>query len=226
MFTSIAIVSQPGLEVDEIREQLRNPVRFKVREFFSLDEVNQGLKQFPFDILLMRVKVFTPQHVQMISRVRAAFPSAGLITMSPEIDPSAKYQTKTIQRHKLLHEALELNDLQLIVEKLAKGETSAARLHPRVRREGECELFDAEKGTRFKARFLDFAQMGARLLVNPKTPLKKNMRLQLHYRSTSEPTRIHRIESSIVWAEINSGMVGTIVNGPQQVIGMRFIAAL
>jgi hypothetical protein len=226
VFTSIAIVSQPGLEVDEIREQLRNPVRFKVREFFSLDEVNQGLKQFPFDVLLMRVKVFTPQHVQMIARVRSAFPHAGLITMSPEIDPGAKYQTKSIQRHKLLHEALELNDLQLIVEKLAKGETSAARLHPRVRREGECELVDAEKGTRWKARFLDFAQMGARLLVNPKTPLKKNMRLQLHYRSTSEPTRIHRIESSIVWAEINSGMVGTIVNGPQQVIGMRFIAAL
>lgn len=226
MFTNVAIVSQPGPELQVLRAHLRNPMRFTVREFLSLDDVNHGLKSYPFDVLLMRLAAFDTPHVSMVLKVRTRFPNAGLITVSPIIHPSARYQMRDFVRHKLLQEPTELDDLAGVVEKLAGGDLSTPRQHSRVKREGECELVDTTKGVRIKGKFLDFAQMGARLMVNPRAPLKRNSRFQLHYQSTSEPNRMHRIEVAVMWAEMASGMVGTIMNGPQQIVGLRFIAAL
>jgi hypothetical protein len=197
-----------------------------LREFHSLDEVNHGLTAFPFDVLLMRLNVFDVQSVTMIKKVQLCFPNVGLITVSPQIQPVARYEAKCVPRHKLLLEPREMDDLANVVEKLARGDKSASRLHSRVTRQGDCELVDVEKGERIRAQFVDFAQMGARLSVNPRVPLRRNARIQLHYRSSAEPTKIHRIESNIVWAEMSSGMMGTIMNGPQQTVGLRFIAAL
>ena len=226
MFISVAIVSQSGAGLQAIRHCLKNPVAFTVREFLSIHEINQGLKLHPFDVLLMRVPQFELPHVKMVLKVRILFPRAGLITISSEINPSAQYQVKDVFRHKLLRESIELEDLTSVVSKLARGEESSNRQHPRVTRGGECELFDRENNIRLKGRFLDFAQMGTRILVNPRTPIKRGSKYELHYKSTTEQGRMHRIQSNVVWAELNSGMVGTILNGPQQIIGLRFIAAL
>jgi hypothetical protein len=121
---------------------------------------------------------------------------------------------------------MEIVDLPQVVEKMLRREASALRLHPRIRRECECEIIEAETGRVTTGRFMDFAQMGARIRLNPREPFKRNSHVQLKYRSTTEPTRIHHIESKVMWAEVKSGIVGTLVKGPEQVLGLRFVAAL
>jgi PilZ domain len=228
VFTNIALVAPQvtGREVQAIREQLRHPMRFTVREFLSLEEVCRGLKNFPFDILVMRLHQFDLQHVNTIRKVHGFFTRAGIVTVSPEIHPQARAQVREFNRHKLLLEPMELQDLTRVVEKFSRGEGSPARLHPRILREEECEIVDTENDLRFPAKFIDFAQMGARIKVQLREPLKIHSRVQIHYRSTTEPGRVHKIESKIVWGQVSSGMMGTIVKGPAQTLGLRFIAAI
>lgn len=225
MSTKVAVISQPGEGLHAIRSQLRNPLRYTLREFHSLEDINQHLNEFRFEILLMRVPVFVSAHVQMLARVRQRFPDAGLVMTAPEIDPSARFQARQIPRHKLILEPVEIADLPRVIEKLKSNDPSALRLHARAKREGDVELVDS-LGQRVKGRFLDFAQMGARLMVQTRQVIPKNTRLQLHYRSLSEPGRVHRIESVVVWQEVTGGMVDSLVGGPQQMVGLRFIAAL
>jgi hypothetical protein len=226
LFTNIAIVAQKSSEVQTLRGHLRNPMRHTVREFLSIDEVKQGLGSFPFDVLIMRLDSFERQHVKMIQKARACFHYASLITVSSFIDPTARFEVKEIPRHRLLLEPMELEDLSKVIEKFMRKEPSAARLHPRVLRDGACELVNPERGERIAAKFVDFAQMGTRVLVNPRVPLKRNGRYELHYRSTTEPNHMHKIATNVIWAEISSGMMGTIMRGPQQLVGLRFIATL
>lgn len=226
VFTNIAVVAQPGLELQAIRSQLRNPVKYTVREFLSLEDINQGLRHYSFDILLMRLNRFDSAQVNTVLRVKARFPRIGLITVSPEISPPARFQVKDVSRHKLLLEPIELEDLTAVIDKMVRGEGAPTRLHPRVARSGECELVDVERKIRIPAKFIDFAQMGARISLSPREPLKANSYYQLHYRSTTEPSRIHKIESKIIWGQVSSSMVGTIIKGPEQTLGVRFIAAV
>jgi hypothetical protein len=199
---------------------------YTVREFLSLDDVNQGLLSYPFDVLLMRLGRFENVHVNLVHRVRARFPDAAVVTLSLEVRPEARYQIKDLPRHKLLLEPVEMLDLPKVVEKLVRGEITPTRLHPRVPRAGECELVDMEKGERISAKFLDFAQLGAKLSALSRCPLRKNAIYQLHYPSTTEPGKTQKIVSKIVWAQVSSGMVGTIMKGPRQTLGLRFIAAI
>lgn len=229
MTSKIAIVSPSGPELVAIRNHLANPARFSLREFRSLDEVNQGLRSYPFEVLVIRLPIFDTPQVSTLLRLRQIFPKAGLITVSPDIQPGARYQIRELVHHKLLHEATELPDLQRVAEKFVKGEVNATRLHPRVRRDGDCELFDPTSRTRIRGRFVDFAQMGARLLVNSRVPLRQNMRIELHYQSTTEIGRLQRIESNVVWVEdCGNKAAGTFdfLRGSLQEVGLRFIAAL
>jgi hypothetical protein len=226
VFTRVAIVAQDEPELQSIRNQLRNPVRFSVKEFLTLDDVNEGLASFPSEVLVMRVSSFETKQVPMLMKVRMRFPNKGLITVAPYIDPSARYQVREMPKHKLIHEPTEIADLAQIIDLLAKGETTQHRMHARVKRDGEAELVDVKRGIKHRARFMDFAQMGARMLVNVTEPIRANSRIQLHYRSTTEPGRIHKIESQVVWEQFTSGIVDTLVHGPQQMLGLRFIASL
>lgn len=226
MLSNIALVTAPVPEVAAIRKRLKNALKYNVKEFLSLDEVNQGLATFPFDLLILRLAVFQSAQVATLAKIRARFPHQGLISVSPEIHPSARFQVRDFSRHKLLSDPGEIDDLPQVVGKLLLGGSSTLRMHPRVRRVGECEVVDMSSGQRSPGQFVDFAQMGARLNVQPKIPFKRNTRVELTYRSTSDPGRIHRIESNVVWAEISSGIVETVLNGAQQSIGLRFVAAL
>lgn len=226
MLTRIALISQPDPALRDVRSLLRNPMKYAVREFCSMEEINQGLKEFPFEVLLMRLSLFTLDHVQIVEKARARFPDVSLITSVGKIDPSARFQVKKVNRHKLISERSELKDLPRIIDVLRQGDMSSLRLHPRSERIGNAEIIDAESGMRLKAKFVDFAQMGARLLVHSKERLKKNSRIQLQYHSSVEAGKIQKIESLIVWETYSGGLVESIVNGPQQMLGLRFIAAL
>lgn len=226
MLIKVAIIAQAQPELEAIRYELRNPIRFATRVFLSLDEISVGLKDFAFEVLILRIGRFAMANVAMLVKVRTHFPQAAIVLIASEIEPSARFQCRAMPNVKLITEESELHDLGLIVEKLARGEDHPARQHARVRRNTAAEIFDAKTKQKLNAKFVDFAQMGARVLMNTREPLKRNDRVQLHYESTTEPGKIHRIEAVVVWQQITSGMVGTIVNGPQQTVGVRFLAKI
>jgi hypothetical protein len=225
--TRVALISQEGPELQDLRMQLRNPLRFAVKEFHTLEAVTRELSDFAFDVLIIRVPYFHPTHVAMLEKIRRRFSEPALITSAPEIDPSARYQVRKLVNHKLLEEPVETGDLVRLIEKMRAGDPGALRLHPRRRRMGQAEIVD-HAGGRHPAKFLDFAQMGARLVVRPRERILRNTHLQLHFASTSDPGKVHRIESVVVWEGFSNGggMVDSIVNGPHQTLGLRFIAAL
>jgi hypothetical protein len=223
--TRIALISQPGPELQLVKAQLRNPLRYQVREFLSLDAISRELGSYPFEVLLMRVPAFVQAHLSMLERVRRRFPDTALITSSPVIEPGARFQARRISNHKLLHEPMELEDLPHIIDKMKKGDASALRLHARTRRDDAAEVID-DHGRRLNGKFLDIAQMGARVVVRSRERIARKTHVQLNYSSTSEPGRTNRIAAQVVWEHTTGGMVETLVNGPNQVLGLRFIAAL
>lgn len=227
----IAIVAQAGPELQKLRIVVHNPARFMVREFLSLQEVSHGLSEFAFEILLIRIPVFALDHVQMLEKIRSVDPAAGLITITAEIEPQARYRAQRVSRHKLISEGMEFEDLPKIIELMKielrnKSEPSPLRQHPRTRRDGEVDVVDEVSGLRWQGRFLDCAQMGARLVIHTRTRILKHTHLRLSYRSSSDPRRMHHIVSKVVWEGMTGGMMESIVRGPQQVLGLRFIAAL
>lgn len=226
MLVKVAIVAQAQPELEAIRYELRNPIRFATREFLSLDEVAVGLKDFAFEVLVLRIGRFSVANVPMLVKIRAYFPQASILLIASEIEPSARFQCRAMPNIKLVHEGAELQDLASMVEKFSRGEDHPGRQHARVRRNTTAEIFDAKTKRKVPAKFLDFAQMGARVQMNTREPLKRNDRIQLHYESATEPGKLHRIEAVVVWQQITSGMVGTIVKGPEQTVGIRFLASL
>ncbi len=226
MAKRVALVAPSDELLSHVRTILRNNSRITVREFLSLEDINQHLRDDSFDILLLCLPGFSISHVQTILKLRARFPTAALLTLARDIDMSARFQIRKVPGHKLLLDPAELRDLDHLMTNIGCIEQSRTRMHARVIRECVAELWDPSTGEKVSGRFLDFAQMGARLLLQSRTHLKKNYRLQLHYQSTSEPGKQHRIESIVVWETAVAGFVGALVNGPRQIIGLRFIAAL
>ena len=226
MLVKVAVVAQNEPELEAIRHRLKNPLRFMVREFLTLDEVKSGLHDFSAEVLLLRIHQFTAKNVPMLMKVRAAFPDTGLVMMANEVEPGARFQVRSMPHAKILEERTEVDDLALMVEKLARKDDHPLRLHVRMKRESHAEIVDPILGTRTPARFVNFAQMGAGLCVQTAVPLKKNDRLQVHYHSSAEPGKIHRIEAMVIWGTMMGGIVNNVINGPQQMVGLRFIAAL
>ena len=224
MLSRIAIVSPPGSELEKIRAAFRNPMKFTVREFLSMDSVVHDLVSFPMEVLLMRVPAFEERHVVAAQKALRRFHQASVITMAKEINPSARLKATNLERFKLLQEPLEVGDLTALVEKMRRGDGSAHRLHPRARRDGNVQVIDA-RGLVHRATFLDFAQMGARLLVPSLQKFEPRDSVQIIYGSMSEPGKHHRIEAKIVWSSFGGGLVDQFRGVKQQTAGVRFIAS-
>lgn len=224
MLSRIAIVSPPGRELEQIHAAFRNPMKYTVREFLSMESVAHGLITFPMEILLMRVAAFEDRHVEMVQRARRRFHLASIIVMAKEVNPSSRLKAATLERFKLLQEPLECADLTSIAEKLLKGDGSAHRLHPRARRVDSVKIVD-KRGLTHRGHFLDFAQMGARLSVPSLHKFEPRESVQIIYGSSSEPGKQHRIEAKIVWSSFAGGFADQFRGVKQQTAGIRFIAS-
>lgn len=224
MLVRIALVSAPGVDIERVRSAFRNPMRFTVREFLSMDAVVHGLVSFPMDVLLMRLPTFTDKHLIVAEKALRRFHKANVVVLAREVSPSARLKSTGLSRFKLLQEPLEVNDLPLIIDKLSRGDQSAHRLHPRARRDGLVQVID-RNGVVHRGQFLDFAQMGARLSVPSMTKFNPRDSVQIVYGSTSEPGKFHKIEAKIVWSAFNGGFVDQFMGVKQQTAGVRFIAA-
>lgn len=223
MLVRIALVSAPGADLERIRSAFRNPVRFTLREFLSMESVVHGLVSFPMDVLLMRLPTFNEKHLAVVQKALRRFQKASVVVLAKEVSPEARLQSTGLERFKLLQEPLEVQDLPLIIEKMSRGDQSPHRLHPRARREGLVQVID-RKGVVHRGQFLDFAQMGARLSVPSITKFSPRDSVQIVYGSTSEPGKFHKIEAKIVWSTFNGGFVDQFMGVKQQMAGVRFIA--
>lgn len=225
--TRIALVSRPGQDLEIVRAAFRNPVKFTVREFLSMEAVVQGLVSFPMHLLIMRVQSFEERHLQMLTKARRRFPSTAMITLAKEIPPALRPKIAALDRSissfRVLEEPLEVGDLTALVEKLRRGEPSWHRLHPRARRGEPVQVVD-KRGLIHRGHFLDFAQMGARLVVPSLQKFEVKDSVQLIYNSASEPGRQHRIEAKVVWSSFDGGIVDQFMGVKQQTTGLRFIA--
>ncbi|CAN5641406.1 hypothetical protein BH10BDE1_BH10BDE1_11490 [soil metagenome] len=224
MLTRIAIVSAPGGDLEKIRSAFRSPMKFTVREFLSMEAVIHGLVTFPMEILVLRVGTFEEKHVDMVLRARRRFHEAAIVTLARDVHPSARLKATRLERFKLLQEPLEIGDLPAIAEKLLNNDPSAHRLHPRARRDGVVQIVD-KRGLVHRGQFLDFAQMGARLLVPSLQKFEARDSVQIVYGSMSEPGKQHRIEAKIVWSAFDGGLVDQFRGVKQQTAGVRFIAS-
>ena len=142
------------------------------------------------------------------------------------IEPSARYDVGSVLGHKILDDENELEDLPAVISNLLEDSHAKQRLHPRARRTGDAEIVDSDGRWEAEAQFLDFAQMGARLMVQTAEPLHAKDRVRVMYRSSADPSRVHNIESQIMWAEAATSRVESWVSGARQCVGVRFIAAL
>lgn len=230
MLTRIALIAAPELGLDVIRRELANPLKYTLREFLSMEEVNTGLASFSAEVLLARFRRFGPEQLRSVQKMRSLFPDTGLVTLVRETDGAAVFASREIPHHKMINENSELPDLARVVEKLRRHEWSGVRLHPRVARRGDAEILvmnpqSATAVAKWRAKFVDFAQMGARLVLeeNPgRSRLEQGCRVQLHYRSSSEPTKMHRIETKVVWEKEVKGWISS----QERMVALRFIAAL
>lgn len=214
------------MSLRRIRTVLANPLRYSAREFLTLDDVKAKLSSYPFDVLLTRFPRFGDEQIKIVERLRLLWPEAPLITLAPCVLPSTRYQVRGIPHHKLLDDETELEDLPAVISGLLENDGNKQRLHSRNMRSGEVQIFGDEGRWKVEAEFLDFAQMGARLSVESPIPFERKMRVQICYRSSMDPTRMHRIESQVVWAGKTSSKLETWMTGARQEIGVRFIAAL
>jgi len=229
MLTRLALIAPPGLSQQKLRTYLSRPLKYVVREFQSLEETQAGLRHFPFEVLIARLPSFQLQHVPTIEKLSQIFPQAGLITVSPEIDPQARFCVRNIRRHSVLDEELEMADLDLIIAKAAKPwEKGVARMHPRAKRHDEAvlvttdEMYDEDFF--HDARFLDIARMGARLQI-PQTLAQKlvpKARVELRYRSSEDLSKVHRLEARVVWLKKSNPLLA----GSKFTVGLRFVAEL
>lgn len=224
MLVRIALVSAPGVDLDKVRAAFRNPMRFTLREFLSMESVVHGLVSFPTDVLLMRIPRFTDRHLVMANKALRRFHKSLVLVLAREVDPSARVKSTGMERFKILQEPLEVADLPAIVEKMHRGEESNHRLHPRARREGMVQIID-QNGVVHRAQFLDFAQMGARLSVASLNKFQPKDSVQIVYGSSAEPGKFHKVEAKIVWSTFSGGFVDQFMGVKQQMAGIRFIAA-
>lgn len=232
MLTRVAFVAPPGQSQQKLRTHLSRPLSYIVRDFQSLEDVQQGLARFPFEVLVTRLPTFELMHVSTIERLSALFPKVGLITISPRIDAHARFAIRALTRHSLVDEQLELGDLERIISKAADPlDHRVARMHARAKRQDDVvlvtndEMYDEDFF--HNARFLDFARMGARLVVSPSAELKLSIksRVELRYRSSEDLQHVHRLEARVVWMKKTSPLE-SLLAGSKMTLGLRFVAEL
>ncbi len=234
MLTKLALIGPPGNSQQRLRTAVSRPLIYNVREFQSLVDIQQGLSQFPFDVLIARLPSFRMDHVLTIQKMQKAFPQAGLITISRSIDSQARFAIRSLVKHVLVDEELEFSDLdQLIVkvQKVRDRSVSTARMHPRARREDEAVLITTDEIYRedffHDIQFVDFARMGAKVVLNSARDLKlqAKSRVELRYQSSEDRKKVHRLEARVIWIK-KTGSLESLLAGAKTTIGLRFVAEL
>lgn len=209
--TRIAIVSAPGSDLEKIRAAFRNPMKFTVREFLSMESVVHDLISFPMEVLVMRLPRFSNRHLAVALKARRRFHQASVLMIAKDVEPAVRAKAAALEKFRLLQEPHEVGDLAGVVGKLVRNDVSALRLHPRARREGSIQIVDS-RGVIHHGQFCDFGQMGARVTVPSLKKFEPRESVQLIYGSLSEVGKRHRIEAKVVWSN-------------PQFAGLRFIAA-
>lgn len=236
MKSRVALIAPGAWKLDSIRAHLASRKDWETQEFHSLSQIETGLRRGLIDALITRLQHFSGVQASQIGKIRRAFPDLALATIAETIDPSARYAIRHLERHVLIDEQLELVDLPLALEKLMqeKNEKDYPRLHPRTNRRDVVVVQSEDGDWSAQARFVDFAQMGARIeFSDVEFELKPKTRIHLEYRSSHDPSRKHRILAHAVWTRSMRSQSGSSMGKLKfwsqpagTLLGVRFIATL
>lgn len=210
-------------------ESLLSEGAHQVATFFSLTEINQRFQEQNFDILVFQLSSFDGNRLEWLQRVRARFAKLAVVVIAKEVEPNVRFVAHSVPRVRLLEWDYESRDLSQVIAKLMSSEKSqdptAARMHARTERQGWAELSDLDGKIRVKAKFLDFAQMGARVLVDGDS-IEPKSKWVLRYPSSTDPGKIQSLYCYVVWqSESPAGLIDSLFKPKQQVLGLRFVAA-
>ena len=233
MLTRLALVAPVGQSQQNLRSSLSRPLVYSVREFHSMVDVQNGLKSFPFQVLVIRLPTFPTAHVGIIQKLRSAFPHAGVITVSPQIDAQARFALRGFARHAFVDEELEMQDIDRLIAKVTNpNDVAWARMHPRAKREDMAMVVTTEDVYQqeflHEARFLNYSRMGARVVVSANEKnlgLSVKSRIELRYQSSEDPKRVHRLEARVAWIRKTSAIEAALA-GSKTTLGLRFVAEL
>jgi hypothetical protein len=213
----VALISPEGWGLGPVRDQLARAGIFPSREFHKLEEISQALRADEFDLLVIRIETFSRPMLNAIERLRSLEKNCGILTVVSSIEPAVRFEARNLPRHIVLELPKENKDIVASVEALASRSRSRARLHPRVQRAEELTISTAEKSVKVSGYFVDFAQMGAKLVLDGKSDFKENQSVIVEYRSSSDRTRVHKIHSKIAWVKE--------CRSEHTLMGVRFIAS-
>lgn len=233
MLIRIALVAPAGQSQQRLRSALSRPLTYSVRDFQSMSDVQKNLSHFNFQVLVLRASVFKTEQIAMIQKLQNCFPQVGLVSVSPRIDPQARYALRGFARHAFVDEDLEMHDLDRLISKVTNPSHNVwARMHPRAKREDLAMVVTTDalyqEESLHEARFLNYSRMGARLVVHANENhlgLTTKSRVELRYQSSEDPQRIHRLEARVAWIR-KASPVETALAGSKTILGLRFVAEL
>ncbi|MES2855449.1 MAG: hypothetical protein V4692_06290 [Bdellovibrionota bacterium] len=213
----IGLIAPGGFELRSIREQLARADMRAAREFHHLDEIGRHLKAGDFSLLILRFEQFTRNTIQQLLRLRSIEKDAGFITVVSKVEASLRFEARSLTRHILLEDPLEMKDVASSVEVLTSTYRSKGRMHPRSPRAEELAIYPGEGNFKNTGYFVDFAQMGARLVIDGKSGFTENQIVTVEYRSSTDRSRVHRIHSKVAWVRA--------CKSNHTLLGIRFIAS-
>ncbi|HVK61666.1 MAG TPA: PilZ domain-containing protein [Bdellovibrionales bacterium] len=213
----VAVIAPDGWGLQGIRENLLQSGVRRYQEFHHLADIASGLKVGAFELLILRIENFSRSSIVQVERLRLIEKEAALISIASHIEPSIRFDARHIAKHILLDERVELRDLSAAIETSLAQSRSRARLHPRVSRADQISVARADGSAKSCGYFVDYAQMGARVVLDGRPQLAVNQSITVEYRSSSDRSRSHRIHSKVAW--IRECAEHTLM-------GVRFIASL
>jgi hypothetical protein len=210
MEISVAIVSKHCTEWELIHRQLIDDGRFQVRTYLTPAQVEQGLKQNIFDIVVVRMDVFQETHLTMVEKLRQKMPQPLLVFVAAEVALNARFLLRGRNlRAALLDSGHDTRNFAAVLWQVWNSPNLATRVHPRTARQDEVHLLNLD-GTEWHGTFRDFGKMGAQIAV--KSSLRNGDRVLMSYKSSSQD-RLLRVESVVVWAQ-------------PEAIGLQFLAVV
>lgn len=220
----VAIVGKPSEGLTLIHHRLETQSIFRVRSFVSLDAVQDGFAEKDFHCIIIHVPVLRESDARWIEKLRSRFAQLAIVIVAQRIEPKVRFYLRTVERFRIIDEEYEIEDLNEVLVKLSGNDVGLLRLHTRARRAGWAELVDPDGKVKFKAQFIDFAQMGARLLVHTEEISPKSKWI-LRYSSSVEVGRVQSLHCFVVWQTNAPRTWEQLLSRPQRVVGLRFIAA-
>ncbi len=234
----LAVLGSPGPDLAGLTEILRGHSDFTTRCFTTLVDVEQNLRGFSPEILVLLFAEFTPLQLTKVYEIARRFVGVSLVVGAQNIDEDARYRFlhKGSSRHAgvddlqaasrwtedlrvaLIQLPSELPETVETIRRMILSNTKFPRVHVRRRCVDSVQVRSLQ-GEKSSARMLDISRMGAKLQLSS-VQLAPRARLQIEFSSPLDQA-LHQMEAVVVWvqASLTDRLLGI------RTVGVHFIAS-